>query len=135
MGRKAKPVEDVPVVPATPVKVNKVELPDWVRSPGLRWTDDAACRPLLFKEDGEVDPDAIEKFFVAAGHVITPQIRNICLTCPVRRECLIHSFLGNRGEMVPAGYFAGFSHGQRRTTDFETLYDIVEKESAQYRID
>lgn len=110
-------------------------VPDWVRSPGLTWTSDANCRSLLFDAAGKVDPDAIVKFFVAAGHVITPEIRTMCRTCPVRRECLVHSFIGNRGEMVPAGYFAGFSHGQRRSTPFETLYEQVESESSRYRLD
>lgn len=99
------------------------------------WTDDASCRDLLFDEDGNLDPSAINVFFVEAGRVIDPQAAAICVTCPVRRECLQHSFTGFEGKPMPAGYFAGFSFGQRSTTSYEALLARVERESAQYRKD
>ena len=112
-----------------------VEVPNWVTHPGLTWLDDAACRFALADEAGSVEPKAIGKFFVAAGHVISPEQKQMCVTCPVRRECLIHSFIGNKGKMITAGYFAGFSSGQRKTIPFEQLYDAVDAESSRYRQD
>ena len=111
----------------------KAEVPDWVTHPGRAWLDDAACRRLLLAADGSVNKDAIMRFFVAAGHIISPEQRDMCRRCPVRRECLIHAYIGNQGDMVPAGYYAGFSFGQRRNTSFEDLYNIVESESARFR--
>lgn len=110
-------------------------LPVWVKHPGYAWTDDAACRELLFDSEGKPDPEAAGLFFVEAGHVITDNIKTLCRTCPVRKECLLHSFTGAGGQVIVSGYFAGFSSGQRANAEFTDLYDIVEKESDQYRKD
>lgn len=109
------------------------DVPDWVQHPGFDWLRDAKCHKLFYSEENGVDAEAISKFFVEAGYVISDEVKNICKTCPVRRECLIHSFTGNRGRMIMAGYFAGFSYGQRKSKKFDVLYNIVESESLQYR--
>lgn len=116
-----------------PAGAEHVNLPDWVAHPGLAWLSRASCNNLLVKPDGSVDDETIGRFFVAAGHVISPEQKAMCVQCPVRRECLIHAYLGNQGTMVSAGYFAGFSSGQRRNISFDELYAIVEDESARYR--
>lgn len=104
-----------------------------VAPPDAGWTDDAACRDMLFDENGDVDKEAIGAFFVEAGRVIDPKIRKVCVSCPVRRECLAHSYTGFDGKPMPAGYFAGFSYGQRSTTAYAKLAAVVEKESGKYR--
>jgi hypothetical protein len=101
----------------------------------LRWVDKANCRDLLFDDDGEVDTSAVSVFFVEAGRVIEPRIQEMCVTCPVRRECLEHSFAGPDGRPVQAGYFAGFSYGQRKAHSLIALLALVERESVQYRTD
>ena len=111
------------------------EVPAWVRHPGVAWLDDAACASLIVDGHGKVDPKAIARFFVAAGHVISPEQKAMCEKCPVRRECLIHSYIGKREKMITAGYLAGFSSGQRKASSFEELYTQVEDESARYRYD
>lgn len=110
-------------------------LPAWVTHPGLEWLDECACSGLLVDANGNVDRAAIRRFFVAAGHIIDPEQKRTCVECPVRRECLIHSFLGDRGGPVSAGYFAGFSYGQRHSIPFDELYAAVEAESRRYRTD
>lgn len=110
------------------------DVPAWVTHPGLAWLDDAACRFMITDDTGNVDKDSIKKFFVAAGHVITVPQKQMCTACPVRRECLIHAFIGSDGKSVTAGYLAGFSSGQRNSTPFEQLYAQVEEESRQYRL-
>ena len=109
------------------------ELPSWVKHPGFAWTDDANCRQLLFDDDGVLDPEAAGLFFVEAGHVITDNIKTLCRRCPVRKECLLHSYTGAGGQVIVSGYFAGFSSGQRANAEFEDLYEIVVSESDQYR--
>jgi len=110
-------------------------VPEWVKHPGLGWTDDAACREKLFNEDGTISAESISLFFVDAGHILSEEVRAMCRTCPVRRECLIHSFTGNEGKVITAGYYAGFSYGQRKSTSFETLLGQVKDESDEYRLD
>lgn len=97
------------------------------------WTDDAACRAMLFDVDGDLNAEAIGAFFVEAGRVIDPEIQSMCVACPVRRECLAHSYTGFDGKPMPAGYFAGFSYGQRSSTEYETLARTVEVESSRHR--
>lgn len=99
------------------------------------WKNKGKCRSLLFTDSGRVDPSAIEQFFVAAGHVISPEMKSMCRTCPVRRECLVYSFTCYDGDMAVAGYYAGFSHGQRRSTSFSDLLAVVDQESDVYRTD
>lgn len=110
-------------------------VPSWVTHPGLLWMDRASCRSLMFDESGDLNPDAIGLFFVDAGHVITDDIKQLCRRCPVRRECLIHSFIGAGGKKISAGYFAGFSYGQRKSNTFDELFQLVEDDSAQFRHD
>ena len=100
---------------------------------GFEWTDDASGRTLLLSGEGEVQKSAITNFFVEAGRTIHPDTLSMCQQCPVRRECLDHSFDGFDGKPMPAGYFAGFSHGQRDKFSHDSLKVIVETESAQYR--
>ena len=106
---------------------------DGVWATGFEWTDDASCRALLINDDGDVQKNAITTFFVEAGRTIDPATLRMCRECPVRRECLDHSFTGFGGKPMPAGYFAGFSHGQRDKASYESLKEIVESESSQYR--
>lgn len=103
------------------------------RHPGTEWVVKASCRDLLFDENGDVDPENITRFFVDAGHVISERDRQMCRTCPVRRECLIHAYYGCDGGPMIAGYFAGFSFGQRSSRSFEELAHVVEQESKAFR--
>lgn len=74
----------------------------------LRWLDDAGCADLQ-----------IADFFVDAGHVISDDVLEVCRTCPVRVECITHSY--DHG--ISGGYFGGISPGQRRDM---TLADALE---------
>ena len=87
-----------------------------ITHPGLLWLDDGGCAQLeddladakaearaRAEEAGEAPPDftgdngALGLFFVDAGHVISEETLNVCRACPVRRECIIHAYLGGPG--------------------------------------
>jgi hypothetical protein len=70
------------------------------------WLDAAACAGL-----------PIESFFVQAGHVIDEEVLNVCRGCPVRIDCLRHSY--NESLNITGGYFGGMSPGQRREMTFK----------------
>ena len=99
--------------------------------PGTAWAADSACADLLFRPDGTTDPAALGRFFVEAGHVMSESDRRMCQGCTVRRQCLDMSYVGFDGGVMPAGYFAGFSFGQRSGTPYEVLSAQVEHETAQ----
>ena len=75
------------------------------KTDGDLWLDDAACQDL-----------PVESFFVQAGHVIDEEVLNVCRECPVREDCLRHSY--NTKLNITGGYFGGMSPGQRRTMSF-----------------
>lgn len=79
-------------------------------SPDLQWLEDAACAEM-----------GVDDFFVDAGHVITPEALDVCRSCPVRVECLTHSY----EQGLSAGYFGGVSPGQRRTLTLEEALAYV----------
>lgn len=86
------------------------------------WLDTAACAGL-----------PIESFFVQAGHVIDEEVLNVCRGCPVRIDCLRHSY--NESLNITGGYFGGMSPGQRREMTFEQARtfcatDLVSESSA-----
>jgi WhiB family redox-sensing transcriptional regulator len=69
------------------------------------WRDAAACR--------EVDPDL---FFPTPGDTRgTNAAKSICLTCPVRRTCLINALAeeGGKAKDNRFGIRGGKTHGQR----------------------
>lgn len=74
----------------------------------LAWLDRAACA-------GEASA-GVNAFFVAAGCVITAETLTRCrVQCPVRAECVRHAYTGGPGGTpIDAGYFGGFSAGERR---------------------
>lgn len=97
--------------------------PDEIKHPGFLWLNSAACGELddAAGPDGQ---DARSLFFVEAGHVISEETLNVCRGCPVRRECIIHAYLGRDGEPIAAGYMGGFSTGQRKSM---TLIQALER--------
>lgn len=94
----------------------------------LRWVSQAACTELLVDSRGEVHPEAINFFFVDAGHLLDPAVRKMCQQCPVRRECLTYAYTGVDGSGASSGYFAGFSHGQRRKNSLPQLLAVIDAE-------
>lgn len=80
---------------------------------GLRWLDDIACKDL----DQSV-------MFVEAGHTIEAELVDLCRTCPVRRECLIHAYT----RPVKSGYLAGLSPSQRRRMTLAEALEYVEND-------
>jgi len=79
---------------------------------GDLWLDDAACSDL-----------PVESFFVQAGHVIDEEVLNVCRECPVRLECLRHSY--NTELNITGGYFGGMSPGQRRTMELAEAEEYI----------
>lgn len=75
------------------------------------WLDQAACAGL-----------PIESFFVQAGHVIDEEVLNVCRACPVRRDCLRHSY--NPDLNITGGYFGGMSPGQRREMTYDAALEF-----------
>lgn len=78
-----------------------------------KWLDDAACKDL---ELGD--------FFIEAGRAISPEIREVCRRCPVRRECVIHAY---QLKLI-AGYFGGLSPGQRRSMTLQEALNFIERD-------
>lgn len=98
---------------------------DDIKHPGLDWLQDAACLTAA----GDEDTSPATRFFVEAGRVIDAEVLQTCRTCPVRRECTIHAYLGAPdGTMIGAGYFGGFSLGQRRNMTLRQALDQIERE-------
>lgn len=80
------------------------ELPgafSYINGEGDEWLDKASCSGM-----------PTEAFFVKAGHTIEEETLEICRSCPVRIECLRHSYREELG--ITSGYFGGVSPGQRR---------------------
>jgi len=75
------------------------------RTPELPWLEQAAC--------GDLELDQLDLFFVEAGRSISQATVVLCKRCPVRADCLEHSY---RHEIV-SGYFGGMSPGRRRALD------------------
>lgn len=82
------------------------------------WLDDAACADL-----------PIESFFVRAGHVIDEEILNLCRGCPVRLECVKHSY--NEDLNITGGYFGGLSPGQRREMSYEEAVEYCKTDTVE----
>ena len=77
----------------------------------MDWLDDAACQDL-----------DVSDYFVQAGHVIDEEVINICRGCPVRIECIKHSY--NNSLNITGGYFGGLSPGQRREMSLEEAIEF-----------
>ncbi len=73
----------------------------YLNGEGDEWLEEAACRDL-----------PTDAFFVRAGHTIEDEVLELCRRCPVRMECLRHSYKPELG--ITSGYFGGVSPGQRR---------------------
>ena len=76
---------------------------DGHKHPGFGWVDDAACADANLSD-----------FFAQAGHVQSVEARQLCIECPVWRECTIFSYLGHEGQAMAGGYYAALSPGQRK---------------------
>ncbi|MFM7088553.1 MAG: WhiB family transcriptional regulator [Candidatus Paceibacterota bacterium] len=83
---------------------------------GDDWLDDAACAALN-----------IDDFFVQAGHVIDERILNTCRGCPVRVQCVKHSYNANLN--ITGGYFGGLSPGQRRDFSIGEALDYIKSDT------
>lgn len=64
---------------------------------------------------------SVEEFFVEAGRVIEPVVLSMCRSCPVRRECLEYAYHRD----FSAGYFGGFSPGERKKFPVTELLDRI----------
>jgi WhiB family redox-sensing transcriptional regulator len=80
---------------------------------GLRWLADIAC--------ADVDPDDM---FVEAGHAVDPALVEMCRGCPVRRECLVHSYR----RPATHGYRAGLSSAQRRRMTLAEALEFIKND-------
>lgn len=91
-----------------------------VAHPGFDWVSRADCGSTS---------DA--PYFVEAGRVIEADVLSDCKACPVRRECVTHSYLGGpNGTMIGAGYYGGFSLGQRKSMSLEAALAQVDADSS-----
>lgn len=77
---------------------------------GLRWLDDVACVDL-----------ELDDFFVAAGHTISENVLNVCRRCPVRVQCVEHSYKRE----IDAGYLGGLSPSQRRQLSLDEALEFI----------
>lgn len=94
-----------------------------IQHPGYAWVDEAACGA---REEGDAP------FFVEAGRVIDSEVLRTCQSCPVRRECIIHSYIGGpEATPIGAGYFGGFSLGQRKAMTLRQALERAARESTQ----
>lgn len=89
--------------------------------PGFEWLNEAACG------QPDVSTEEAMRYFVDAGKSIADAQRKRCrFACPVRRECVLHAYLGGpNGTPIAAGYLAGFSLGQRRTMTLKEALAVV----------
>lgn len=116
----------------TPVDVQT----DTIEHPGFEWLNRAACGDLADALEASSDADAAEEdnrvlglFFVDAGHVISEETLNVCRACPVRRECIIHAYVGGPdASPITGGYIGGFSLGQRKTMTVEQALTRAEND-------
>lgn len=81
----------------------------------MMWLRSAACKGV-----------PLDLFFVDAGRSLSEESAQLCRACPVRRECVSHAF----DRDLIAGYFGGFSPGQRRSMTLDEALARVEQESA-----
>lgn len=79
----------------------------------LEWLENAMCSDM-----------DISDFFVEAGHTIDPGVINICRMCPVREDCIKHSYRMS----ISGGYFGGISPGQRRDMDLQAALRYAKKD-------
>lgn len=114
-------IDDTDLSPTNSATLEQAE-PEPIRHPGLGFLDHGLC-------------DGHEPFFVDAGHVIKDEVQQMCKKrCPVRRECLIHAYLGGPNGPILGGYMAGFSVGQRKSmTLSEALAKVDEDNLASGR--
>ena len=98
----------------TDEKIEPKDTSSGLAHPGFEWLSSGAC---CAGGDESGGMERLTPYFVDAGRVIGASVQSICKTkCPVRRECIIHAYLGGpEGTMIGAGYFGGFSLGERRS--------------------
>lgn len=90
--------------------------PSDVSGEHFAWLNNTACVDL-----------SIGHFFVEAGHAIDDDVLNLCRGCPVRRECLDHSYAMG----ISGGYFGGMSPGQRRSMSVESAREFIANDPVQ----
>lgn len=101
-----------------------LHLEDITGSGSGEWLADALCTTA--RDPGGV-PLALDAFFVEAGHIIDPDVLDLCRRCPVRADCLRYAY--TRG--IGAGYFGGLSPGQRRTMDVDEALAFIATDPAR----
>lgn len=89
-------------------------------TPDLSWLDDIKC--------AELSPD---DYFVPAGHSIQPAPQAACRLCPVREQCLAHTYEDEEGVRDRSGYFAGMSPGQRERSSFTEALEFIRSDKPQ----
>lgn len=88
----------------------------YLNGDGDEWLEEALCRDL-----------PTEAFFVRAGHTIEDQVIDLCRRCPVRTDCLRHSYRPELG--ITSGYFGGVSPGQRRQMSLEEAEEFCRNDA------
>ena len=76
----------------------------------LVWVDDAACAR------GDVP---YEEFFPQDGRAASTSVKELCRSCPVRRQCIDHAKRLNLTE----GWFGGIAPKKRRRATTEELLE------------
>lgn len=83
------------------------------------WLKDATCAS---------DPALHLLFFVDAGHSLSDEARAMCESCPVRKQCLSHSY---EPVAYTAGYFGGLSPSQRKSMSLTQALAFIEDDSEE----
>jgi len=106
--------------------------PTPLRNKDLQWLDDCLCAQLA---DTLGHREALSLFFVDAGRTMPAEALRIAkYECPVRREEIIHAYTGGPGGgPIKAGYFGGFSYGERKAMTLQQALAKAEAEQAAYR--
>jgi WhiB family redox-sensing transcriptional regulator len=85
-------------------------------APSMDWLREASCATM-----------EIGDFFVEAGHTISQDVLNVCRACPVRLQCVEHSY----ASQIAGGYFGGISPGQRRQMTIEDAKAFIDRDPVQ----
>lgn len=86
------------------------------RVPHLQWLGSAKCANIDSKE-----------FFVSAGIKISDDVKKVCQSCPVRKECIAYAYALN----IKYGFWGGLSVGKRDSMTLEAALEHIDKENAK----
>lgn len=96
---------------------SEILTPDPIR---IHWVGRAAC-----------SDKSVEEFFVVAGRTASNSALAVCRTCPVRKDCLEHAYVGGiDNKPIRFGYFGGLSPDQRRRLTLDEAIARVESQSS-----